>query len=96
MRDHSPIRHDVSRLTDEDIYLFKQGNHFDLPDKLGSAMMDVDGEAGVHFAVWAPNARHVSVIGDFNSWDGRRHPMRLRRDAGIWELFVPRLGPGDR
>ncbi len=49
---------------------------------------------GVRFAVWAPNARRVSVVGDFNRWDGRRHPMRLRRGAGVWEMFIPRLGAG--
>jgi len=58
--------------------------------------MEVDGISGVRFSVWAPNARRVSVVGDFNSWDGRRNPMRLRREAGIWELFIPRIGPGDR
>ena len=51
----------------------------------------VDGVPGVRFAVWAPNARRVSVVGDFNTWDGRRHPMRLRHEAGVWEIFVPRL-----
>ena len=58
--------------------------------------MTIDGVAGVRFAVWAPNARRVSVVGNFNSWDGRRNPMRSRRQAGIWELFIPRLGPGER
>jgi 1,4-alpha-glucan branching enzyme len=58
--------------------------------------MTIEGVSGVRFAVWAPNARRVSVVGDFNSWDGRRNPMRLRREAGIWELFIPRLGPGER
>ncbi len=58
--------------------------------------MAVEGVPGVRFAVWAPNARRVSVVGEFNSWDGRRHPMRLRREAGVWELFVPRAGPGTR
>jgi 1,4-alpha-glucan branching enzyme len=52
------------------------------------------GVDGVHFAVWAPNAQRVSVVGDFNDWDGRRHPMRLRQDTGIWEIFVPDIGPG--
>src|SRR5215475_12231579 len=56
--------------------------------------MVVDGVPGVRFAVWAPNARRVSVVGDFNSWDGRRHPMRLRHGAGVWELFIPRVAPG--
>ena len=97
MRDDSPIRHDVSRLTDEDIYLFKQGNHFDLPDKLGSAMMEVEGEPGVHFAVWAPNARTVSVIGDFNGWDPDSHPMAVRHDAsGVHECFIPGVPKGTR
>ncbi|MGK9527230.1 1,4-alpha-glucan branching enzyme, partial [Salmonella enterica subsp. enterica] len=55
----------------------------------------VDGVQGVRFAVWAPNARRVSVVGDFNGWDGRRHPMRLRHANGVWELFVPRLQAGE-
>ena len=58
--------------------------------------MTVDGVGGVRFAVWAPNARAVSVVGDFNAWDARRHPMRLRFPAGVWELFVPRLAAGAR
>jgi 1,4-alpha-glucan branching enzyme len=95
MWDVRPPRHDISRLTDTDIFLFKQGNHYDLPDKLGSALMDVDGRPGVHFAVWAPNARAVSVIGDFNGWDPDRHPMAVRHDAsGIYECFVPGLTKG--
>ncbi len=81
-------------LGDIDIYLFSEGRHFELPFALGSRPMTIDGVAGVRFAVWAPNARAVSVVGDFNSWDTRRHPMRLRHDGGIWELFVPRTGPG--
>ena len=63
---------------------------------LGSRPVTHEGIAGVRFAVWAPNARRVSVVGDFNSWDGRRHPMRLRHNAGVWELFVPGLGAGTR
>ena len=63
---------------------------------LGAIPMQVDGVQGVRFAVWAPNARRVAVVGEFNSWDGRRHPMRLRHDAGVWELFLPGVHPGAR
>ena len=56
--------------------------------------MTLDGVDGVHFAVWAPNARRVSVVGDFNAWDGRRHPMRKRIDSGLWEIFAPGIGEG--
>ena len=67
-----------------------------VPQLLGAHPAEVGGASGLHFAVWAPNARRASVVGDFNGWDGRRHPMRLRHDGGIWELFVPDLGPGER
>src|SRR6185312_6950307 len=77
-----------------DVYLLAEGRHHDLSQALGAHATVVDGVAGVRFAVWAPNARRVSVIGDFNGWDGRRHPMRLRHEAGVWEIFVPRLAPG--
>ncbi|MBV9776719.1 MAG: 1,4-alpha-glucan branching protein GlgB [Acetobacteraceae bacterium] len=83
-------------LSDLDLYLFNEGRHFELAFALGARPMTIDGAAGVRFAVWAPNARAVCVIGDFNSWDARRHPMRLRQGAGVWELFVPRTGPGTR
>jgi 1,4-alpha-glucan branching enzyme len=63
---------------------------------LGARPCEIDGVPGVRFAVWAPNARRVSVVGDFNTWDGRRHPMRLRHAAGVWELFVPRVAAGAR
>jgi 1,4-alpha-glucan branching enzyme len=80
-------------LGDLDLHLIGQGTHYDLGRTLGARAMEVDGISGVRFSVWAPNARRVSVVGDFNAWDGRRHPMRLRRSSGVWELFVPRLGP---
>jgi len=79
-----------------DVYLLAEGKHRDLAHCLGAHQMIVDGVPGVRFAVWAPNARRVSVVGDFNSWDGRRHPMRLRHEAGVWEIFVPRLRAGAR
>ncbi|WP_075216205.1 1,4-alpha-glucan branching protein GlgB [Mongoliimonas terrestris] len=79
-----------------DLHLFAEGNHYELGRVLGAQPMAVEGVAGTRFSVWAPNARRVSVIGDFNSWDGRRHPMRLRAEAGVWELFVPRVGVGER
>ncbi|MCE8029213.1 1,4-alpha-glucan branching protein GlgB [Halomonas daqingensis] len=82
-------------LGDIDLHLIGEGTHRDLGRCLGAQLMEIDGVAGVRFAVWAPNARRVSVIGAFNGWDGRRHPMRLRHQAGVWELFVPRLQPGE-
>lgn len=83
-------------LGDLDLHLFSQGTHYSLGRTFGARPMEIDGVAGVRFAVWAPNARRVSVVGDFNAWDGRRHPMRLRPSAGVWELFLPRLGKGER
>jgi 1,4-alpha-glucan branching enzyme len=83
-------------LGDLDLHLFAEGRHWNLGRAFGAQPRELDGVAGVAFSVWAPNARRVSIVGDFNGWDGRRHPMRLRFDAGVWELFVPRLRPGER
>ncbi|MFN3572583.1 MAG: 1,4-alpha-glucan branching protein GlgB [Phenylobacterium sp.] len=83
-------------LGDMDLHLFAEGSHWRLAQELGARPRELEGVPGVGFSVWAPNARRVSVVGDFNSWDGRRHPMRLRHAAGVWELFVPRLGAGER
>ena len=82
-------------LGEMDLYLFAEGNHRDLSRCLGAQLKNVDGVDGVRFSVWAPNARRVSVVGNFNNWDGRRHPMRLRHPTGVWEVFVPRLQPGE-
>lgn len=82
-------------LGDMDIYLLGEGRHRDFANILGAHVDRIDGAAGVRFAVWAPNARRVSVVGNFNQWDGRRHPMRLRHGSGVWELFVPRIGAGE-
>jgi 1,4-alpha-glucan branching enzyme len=83
-------------LGDLDLHLISQGTHYELSRTLGAVATEVDGTVGVRFAVWAPTARRVSVVGDFNSWDGRRNPMRLRQEAGVWEIFIPRLTPGER
>ncbi|MDD5157024.1 1,4-alpha-glucan branching protein GlgB [Sulfurimonas sp.] len=84
-----PIYHDISLLSEMDIYLFKQGNHTKLYNKFGAHPMERDAEMGVHFAVWAPNAASVSVRGDFNHYSTTTHPLALRSDdSGIWEGFV--------
>ena len=77
-----------------DDHLLVEGTHRALYDRLGAHPMTLDGVGGVHFAVWAPQARRVSVVGGFNGWDGRRHPMRKRVDSGLWEIFAPDLGEG--
>ena len=79
-----------------DLHLIAEGRHRELGRCLGALPMVVDGIEGTRFAVWAPNATRVSVVGDFNGWDGRRHPMRARSQAGVWELFIPRLAAGER
>lgn len=79
-------------LTEFDLYLMGEGRHYDTYEKLGAHIKSVDGIEGVHFAVWAPSARRASVVGDFNRWDGRVHPMRARGSSGIWELFLPEVG----
>jgi 1,4-alpha-glucan branching enzyme len=75
-----------------DIHLVMEGRHEELYERLGAHVRDIDGVTGTAFAVWAPNARSVSVVGDFNSWDGRLHPMRSLGSSGIWELFIPDVG----
>jgi 1,4-alpha-glucan branching enzyme len=81
-------------LTDYDLHLLGEGTHWQCYNKLGAQLRTVDGISGVNFAVWAPNASGVSVVGDFNHWDARRHPLRKYIPSGFWELFVPGLGPG--
>src|SRR5437870_933638 len=88
------IRHDRTRLTDSDLYLFNEGSHFRLYDKLGAHVGVVDGEAGTFFAVWAPNAERVFVMGEFNGWNKTSHALHSRAQSGAWEGFVPGLGPG--
>lgn len=83
------------QLGELDIHLFAEGKHRQLGRCFGAQPWQVDGVQGVRFVVWAPNARRVSVVGSFNSWDGRRHPMRLHPGAGVWELFIPGLAAGE-
>jgi len=82
-------------LSDFDLHLLAEGQHFKSYQKLGAHVTEVGGVRGVAFAVWAPNAQRVSVVGDFNNWDGRCHPMRVRGATGVWELFLPGLGEGE-
>jgi 1,4-alpha-glucan branching enzyme len=89
------VIHNVSLLTDFDVHLFREGNHFKLYDKLGSHLMDVDGVKGAYFAVWAPNAERVSVTGDFNGWNKESHLLKPREDSsGLWEGFIPGIKKG--
>ena len=81
-------------LGETDLYLFGQGNERRIYEKLGAQLRVIDGVAGTSFAVWAPNAERVSVVGEFNHWDGRRHPLRLLGASGVWEIFIPGLGEG--
>ena len=87
------IRHDVSLLTSDDLYLFNEGTHHRLQDKLGAHPLTLEsGEEGTVFAVWAPDAESVSVLGDFNGWDRETHRLGARESSGIWEGFVSGVG----
>ncbi len=90
---HDPYSY-APQYTDEDVKKFNAGLHYGIYEKMGAHPMTVKGVEGVYFSVWAPCAMRVSVVGDFNLWDGRRHPMRLLGDSGIFELFIPGLKPG--
>jgi 1,4-alpha-glucan branching enzyme len=90
----SAVRHDVSLIGEQDIHLFAEGTHLRLHGVLGAHPGVVDGAPGCHFAVWAPGASEVSVIGDFNDWQPGRAPLQPRASSGIWEGFLPGVGPG--
>jgi 1,4-alpha-glucan branching enzyme len=85
---------EVTLLTDDDLFLFNEGSHFRLYEKMGAHPMAVNGKNGTYFAVWAPNARQVSVIGDFNGWDRNRHSLQPKGQSGIWEGFIPGVSSG--
>ena len=92
-------RHDVysfpATLGDIDIYLLAEGNHLEMYKKLGAHVMEINGVKGVAFAVWAPNAKRVSVIGNFNNWDGRVNVMRKHLSCGVWDIFIPNISEGE-
>ena len=82
-------------ISEDDQYLFAQGTHYDIYKKLGAHISCEDGVKGTFFAVWAPNAEAVSVVGNFNDWDGEKHPMKRLEGVGIWQLFIPGIGEGE-
>jgi 1,4-alpha-glucan branching enzyme len=93
-RTAKPVRYDVSLITDDDAYLFNEGNHFRLYEKLGAHPLAHQSEDGTYFAVWAPNAEGVFVMGEFNGWDKTSHPLRPRGQSGVWEGFIHGVGDG--
>jgi 1,4-alpha-glucan branching enzyme len=88
------VRYDMTVISDDDLYLFNEGSHYRLYEKLGAHPMAVDGVQGTYFAVWAPNAKKVSVVGDFNNWNKSSHELHPKGQSGIWEGFVPGIGEG--
>ena len=92
-QDHS-VSFGASLLTQDDLYLFNEGSHYRLYNKLGAHPLTADGTTGTYFAVWAPNAAEVSVMGEFNHWDKASHALRPRGDSGIWEGFITGVGRG--
>lgn len=83
------------RISELDTYLFAKGRHYEIYEKMGAHLAEEDGKAGTYFSVWAPNARSVSVVGDFNNWDRSAHPMQPVQQSGIWDIFVPGVKAGD-
>jgi 1,4-alpha-glucan branching enzyme len=90
----SNVRYDVSLLTAEDFYLFNEGSHYRIYEKMGAHIIESKGVKGTLFGVWAPNARQVSVIGSFNAWDPQSHQLKPRGNSGIWEGFIPGVERG--
>jgi len=93
-QEKSLVRYDVSLLTAEDFYLFNEGSHYRIYEKMGAHPVESDGTTGTVFGVWAPNARKVSVVGDFNGWNPQSHQLQARGSSGVWEGFIPGIGKG--
>ena len=93
---NQPVRFDTSLLTDIDMHLFNEGKHFRVYRKLGAHFVNTEDNVGTYFAVWAPHANSVSVIGDFNGWDNSSHFLHLKSKSGIWEGFIPKASTGDK
>jgi len=94
MKTANPLRYDASLITNDDVFIFNEGSHFRLYEKLGAHAITHKGAEGVFFAVWAPDAEDVSVMGDFNGWNRYSHPLRPQAESGIWQGFIPGLGQG--
>ncbi len=92
--DSLSVRYDISMLSNEDLFLFNEGSHYRLYEKLGAHPIVIDGVEGTYFAIWAPNAKQVSVMGEFNGWDKSSHPLSPKGQSGIWEGFIPGMGKG--
>jgi len=88
------VRYDISLLSNDDLFLFNEGSHYRLYEKLGAHLTTVDGVEGTYFAVWAPNAEQVSVMGEFNGWNKLSHPLHPKGQSGIWEGFIPGVAKG--
>jgi 1,4-alpha-glucan branching enzyme len=91
-----PQKTPASTITQDQIYLFKEGTNYQTYRMLGAKIINEDNSLGVRFSVWAPNAVRVSVVGDFNTWNSLRHPMRKIGDSGLWEVFIPSIGQGEK
>src|SRR5215831_11175045 len=90
----SAVRHDATLLSVDDLYLFNEGRNYRAYNQLGARLTSVEGDKGTSFSVWAPNARKVSVVGNFNDWNSNAHLLAPRGNSGIWEGFVPGVGKG--
>ena len=88
----APVRYDMTLFSPDDLYLFNEGRNYRAYKQLGAHLASFNGERGTSFSVWAPNARKVSVIGNFNNWNSNSHPLESRGSSGIWEGFVPGVG----